>query len=426
MSSIFDGGCMTAEIAIINRSGIAVAADSAATIGRKKVWKSANKLFSMGPFHDIGIMFYGSADLFGCHWEIIVKQFREEINNNKFHTVEDVCNKFKDYIKRPLWHDEKSMQIADAHLIAMCVDEINNNIEYDSVKEFRSEVCRESKELCDELNDRAFILNITKKAFSEKNREIIKRFSEEIFGQRAVKSVVDAVENYVFEFSRRAECKTGYETGVVVFGYGDNEIYPSLQEIVVDGISCGEIRIWSRRSMDLNKNRKHKGAIIPFAQTDVASLFMEGISALHLSFFFNAFERILDIKDNSYKNRIPDSEKIVESRLREKENEEILSELKAAFDSLWQNEIISPVIESIHSLPKDEMAAMAEAFVELTSMRRKVDSHLDTVGGAVDVGIISKGEGFVWIKRKTYFDAQHNPDYASRKRYRLCKETIGA
>jgi hypothetical protein len=80
-----------------------------------------------------------------------------------------------------------------------------------------------------------------------------------------------------------------------------------------------------------------------------------------------------------------------------------------------QTEVVAPVIESIHSLPRDEMAGMAEAFVELTSMRRKVDSHLDTVGGAVDVAVISKGEGFVWIKRKTYFDAAANGDYLTRR-----------
>jgi len=28
----------------------------------------------------------------------------------------------------------------------------------------------------------------------------------------------------------------------------------------------------------------------------------------------------------------------------------------------------------------------------------------ETVGGPIDVAVLSKGDGFVWIKRKSYFD----------------------
>jgi hypothetical protein len=49
------------------------------------------------------------------------------------------------------------------------------------------------------------------------------------------------------------------------------------------------------------------------------------------------------------------------------------------------------------------MAAMAEALVELTALRRKVDSHLESVGGPTDVAVISKGDGFIWVKLKALF-----------------------
>jgi hypothetical protein len=65
---------MTAEIAIINRSGIALAADSAVTVGRERVWKSANKLFSLGPHNSIGVMVYNSGDFIGFPWEIIINR----------------------------------------------------------------------------------------------------------------------------------------------------------------------------------------------------------------------------------------------------------------------------------------------------------------------------------------------------------------
>jgi hypothetical protein len=49
--------------------------------------------------------------------------------------------------------------------------------------------------------------------------------------------------------------------------------------------------------------------------------------------------------------------------------------------------------------------------VALTSLKRRVSSDAETVGGAIDVALISKGDGFVWIKRKYYFPEQLNPQF---------------
>ena len=35
----------------------------------------------------------------------------------------------------------------------------------------------------------------------------------------------------------------------------------------------------------------------------------------------------------------------------------------------------------------------------------------ETVGGPIDVAVISKGDGFIWIKRKHYFEGDMNPQF---------------
>ena len=57
---------------------------------------------------------------------------------------------------------------------------------------------------------------------------------------------------------------------------------------------------------------------------------------------------------------------------------------------------------------------MAEALVNLTSLRKRVTAEADTVGGPVDVALITRGDGLVWIKRKAYFDGQLNPHAVER------------
>ena len=67
-----------------------------------------------------------------------------------------------------------------------------------------------------------------------------------------------------------------------------------------------------------------------------------------------------------------------------------------------------PVVTAVAHLPKEELAAMAEALVSLTSFKRRVSHDPETVGGPIDVAVISKGDGFIWINRKHYFDPKLN------------------
>lgn len=78
---------MTAEIAILNKSGIALAADSAVTIGAQKVYNSANKLFSLSKYQPVGLMVYDSADLMDIPWEIIIKEYRSFLGQTSFDTL---------------------------------------------------------------------------------------------------------------------------------------------------------------------------------------------------------------------------------------------------------------------------------------------------------------------------------------------------
>ena len=79
-----------------------------------------------------------------------------------------------------------------------------------------------------------------------------------------------------------------------------------------------------------------------------------------------------------------------------------------------------PITIVVESLPKEGLAEMAEALVSLTSLKRRVslDGSLaaETVGGPIDVAVISKGDGLVWIKRKQYFSPNLNHRYFYRDR----------
>ena len=70
-----------------------------------------------------------------------------------------------------------------------------------------------------------------------------------------------------------------------------------------------------------------------------------------------------------------------------------------------------PLLQTVISLDKEDMANMAESFISLTSLVRRMQPGEETVGGPVDVAVISKGDGFVWINRKHYFKPELNAPF---------------
>ena len=73
---------MTAEIAILNRSAVALATDSAITLSSAdiarplKIYETGEKLFELSHQNCIGIMIYNNLEFLGIPLEILIKQYR--------------------------------------------------------------------------------------------------------------------------------------------------------------------------------------------------------------------------------------------------------------------------------------------------------------------------------------------------------------
>ena len=82
---------MTAIVGVLNKRAIAIAADSAETIGDGvKIYNKANKIFTLSKHHPVGIAIYSSAAFNGLiPWEIVIKMFRSQLGTTPYDTVQD-------------------------------------------------------------------------------------------------------------------------------------------------------------------------------------------------------------------------------------------------------------------------------------------------------------------------------------------------
>ena len=205
--------------------------------------------------------------------------------------------------------------------------------------------------------------------------------------------------------------KTG--TGIVIAGFNEKDMFPSIVNFNLIMNNNGKIEIDDYNELfNFNGNK-----IMPFAQQDVINTFLKGINSNMSNAIVNYFNNYIDkyleelrIEFNSDNKIKKESHQSINEVLNkfDKTNDKRASDFEKDIDNLKKN-FYNEMLESIGSLPKKELANMAESLIHITSLKRKLDSDLETVGGDIDVAIISKGDGFIWIKRKNYYDINLNP-----------------
>ena len=79
-----------------------------------------------------------------------------------------------------------------------------------------------------------------------------------------------------------------------------------------------------------------------------------------------------------------------------------------------RQEAQEPLIEAVSLLSKAELWKIAENFVGIGSMKKRINMGYETIWGPIDVAVVTKADGFVRIKRKFYFDPDINYSYFNR------------
>ncbi len=93
-------GEMTCEVAVMNKRGVALAADSAVTLSNgRKIYHTAEKLFSLSASTPVAIMTSGAADMMNVPWEIVVKVYAQRLGTHRFDTLDQYAQDFLAFVE---------------------------------------------------------------------------------------------------------------------------------------------------------------------------------------------------------------------------------------------------------------------------------------------------------------------------------------
>jgi len=423
---------MTAEIAILNRSAVALAADSAVTVETytaTKTYHTVNKLFTLSKYHPVGVMIYNNADFMDIPWETIIKLFRKKIKDEEYSTIKEYSNRLIRFIENELPSPDKRQidrvygiwsshfEILDIKITHALRGKRQQKGQALSQAEVRDITKATIKKERDRLSKRKYLeefKEVNPEQIVQKYEKPFKAALEDHFRQR---KITNKTLDYLREIAGYIIVKNDFSpvmSGVVVAGFGKDEYFPSLQHFETDGIVDGKLVIQERGYEDISREPNERATIIPFAQGEMVARFMDGIDPEYLALLERSvvglMTRFSDFLMDKHATGSAQS-KAAKKRGARQAAELMVGDLLQKHEAYRQREYVQPVMHAVQILPREEMAEMAEALVSLTSLKRRISLDADTVGGPIDVAVISKGDGFIWIKRKHYFDPELNPHF---------------
>ena len=71
------------------------------------------------------------------------------------------------------------------------------------------------------------------------------------------------------------------------------------------------------------------------------------------------------------------------------------------FQSLSWDRFVQPMIGTVAAMPATDLARVAESFVGLQVLRQLTQAEMETVGGPIDVAVITRADGFRWVSGKS-------------------------
>ena len=410
---------MTAEIAVANKLGVAIAADSAVTVEQlhkgklvSKVYNSANKIFTLSKWHPVGAMIYNAATLGGTPWEIIIKEYRHQLGRESFSSLLEYKDDFFSKVENtPHLFPKESVDEIVMFNNYRCVDALAKKSA--NAGDFRSNIDQKISKL-EAVDFVDGFDNTTESSITRSYKDETDRALSFIGKAALLRGNRRRIDRFIqLSFSRR-ERLLGY-SGLVFCGFGRNEVFPRLIEYICDIVVCGKVRAWPKADMSVGKS---KGSfVIPFADTSIIRTIIDGINpGFRQKQYEQALRVIMTLPKEilSQVTQLSQAEKDAYELAARKSCVDSFVDFAKSMDQFRLEEYVSPIEQTIGLLPLSDLAAVAETFLNASHVHKRVTPNLESVGGPVDVAVISKGDGFVWIKRKHYFDLKLNPSYTTK------------
>lgn len=427
---------MTALVSILNKKAAVMAADSAVTVTNgemTKIFNTETKLFRLSNHHPVGVMFYGITEYMGMPWGVLIKLYRDKRKDKSFDTIKEYANDFLDFLKAEKRcnteddqmryfvnemtqvYDKIQANLTDRVEKAEQIEE-NANVDHNRiVGQCFKELLQEAKQVYSDSGSNPGFDGYGLKRLRSYGKE---RFDElvDLCKEDSMPGLREEWEELFFDYFRSQVFYR--ETGLVFVGYGDEDLYPSTVTVCISGTFDDRLRYYFDEDNSDDITTTNSASIIPFAQCDTMLSLMRGIHPLMLDTVIEKHEASLEYS-KAKMLEAAEAAGLTElqlAKLNDATNvDEDVENYRQELKSFYRNTFIDGVVDAVESFNVEDMVDMAESFIAITNLQRHISSSEESVGGPVDVAVITKSEGYVWVKHKQWFQQEMNPQMMERR-----------
>lgn len=399
---------MTAQIVVMNGYGIAIASDSALSLGSIRTFETAEKIYPLKLPHRLAVLHCGSVNFGGIPFPVLIADWKRQLADKALRDADAYAENFLDWLEHHTeWfsdvrHENQFMRFVEARVSR--IEEMI--IEYREADEFL-DVCERLTTWTAECEEAGFWEGIDPDDILKFSKTVITDINELIEASTEAKEIllanIDLFINYlaVCYASKVLVSQDFIPNATLVFaGYGDNEILPGYVSVDIAGVLKDKVGFSKGDSDTLSTDQSYLFGIFMPAQKDAMELFLRGvdwdnqkavISRIN-EHFASISERITEINDGEN----PELDSFMETSLAEFEDK-----LYEATRETSEKNYLKDLRSSLVSLPLASLANVAKALVEIQGLRQTTAAQFNSVGGPTDVAIIETLEGFTWVQHKS-------------------------
>jgi hypothetical protein len=413
---------MTSEIAVMNQRAVALAADSAVTLidgGTIVVRNDQRKLFNLQNGHPIGVMFFGVADLMGHPWEHLIEHYQKK-KRAQFSKVSDYAASFtgmidnleeffprarqKDEYRRLLasvfryiFHlaqfmresaDDDGARQSDAAILAAAIERVWRDYQTTEDGSPRADLACFPKE---------FGRKVASEYADQIDEMLAYAFQEFPLGLQTAQQLRD-----IAIFAVVKDLFLEDVTGLVFAGFGKDERYPVVVTYLLSAIVGGYAKR-AQASIDAIDSDV-RSRIRVFADSEVTNAFIRGIDFNLERRLYGGFRMMLHGLVDQILDAVPGLDSGSREGVRQRFQQNFVPQYFSAFRGMitdyQQEAFINPILRVLEIAGRKELADTARELVTLNIFKKRIMAQKETVGGAVDVAVISRDDGFQWSSRQ--------------------------
>jgi hypothetical protein len=412
---------MTSEIAVMNQRAVALAADSAVTLiggGTVVVRNDQRKLFNLVDGKPVGLMFFGVADLMGHPWEHLIENYQKKVKPAAFPHVRDYAVSFtgmldglEEFLPRAKQKDEYRRLIASVfryifHLAQFLSDSADGEKPQDATildaaieRVWRDYQTREDGSPRPDLA--CFPANfgaVVARDYAKEMDELITYgFGSFPLSPEARKRLKD-----IAVFAVVKDLFLEDVTGLVFAGFGTDDRYPNVVTYFLSAAVGGYVKRAEASFDTIDSEVRSK--IRVFADSEVTNAFIRGIDFNLERRLYGGFRMMMDgLVDQvagAFKQIDPAQRAEVSARFQRDLVPRYLDAFRGMISDYQQQTFINPVLRVLEIAARTELAETARELVSLNIFKKKIMAQKETVGGAIDVAVISRENGFQWYSKQ--------------------------